>query len=150
MGPPMVPPSINEINSNSMELNHLQRLQSQQDAKISEIGSMLGPLSPSGHVPGLSDDAAAYFDPQSTDFDQFFDIGDLSGGHDFADGSDFDFAIDTDPNHQNQASLHPGHVMSHTSLTNTPSPAGTEEISRDDLRLENNPSDRGTKRQRIA
>lgn len=150
MGPPMVPPSINEINSNSMELNHLQRLQSQQDAKISEIGSMLGPLSPSGHVPGLSDDAAAYFDPQSTDFDQFFDIGDLSGGHDFADGSDFDFAIDTDPNHQNQAPLHPGHVMSHTSLTNTPSPAGTEEISRDDLRLENNPSDRGTKRQRIA
>ncbi|EKJ78334.1 hypothetical protein FPSE_01439 [Fusarium pseudograminearum CS3096] len=150
MGPPMVPPSMNEINSNSIELNNLQRLHSGQDAKISEIDNILGPLSPSGHVPGLSDDTAAYFDPQATDFDQLFDISQLSGGHDFADGSDFDFAMDTDPNHQNQAPLHPGHVMSHTSLTNTPSPAGTEEIPRDDLRLENNPPDRGTKRQRVA
>jgi heat shock transcription factor len=149
MGPPMAPPSINEINSNSMDLDQLQRLQSEQDAKISELGSMLGPLSPSGHVPGLGDDAGAYFDPQSTDFDQFFDINALSGEHQFGDGNDFNFTLDTDPNHQNQASLHPGHVMHHASHTNTPSPAGTEEILRDDLRLENTP-DRGTKRQRVA
>ncbi|GKU14972.1 heat shock factor protein [Fusarium langsethiae] len=149
MGPPMAPPSINEINSNSMDLDQLQRLQSEQDAKISELGSMLGPLSPSGHVPGLGDDAGAYFDPQSTDFDQFFDINALSGEHQFGDGNDFNFTLDTDPNHQNQASLHPGHVMPHASHTNTPSPAGTEEILRDDLRLENTP-DRGTKRQRVA
>ncbi|KAL6919752.1 hypothetical protein ACHAPO_008745 [Fusarium lateritium] len=152
MGPPMAPPSINEIHSNSIDLDQLQRLQSEQDAKISELGNMLGPLSPSGHVPGLSDDAGAYFDPQSTDFDQFFDINALSGEHQFGDGNDFNFTLDTDPNHQNhqnQASLHPGHMMPHASHTNTPSPAGTEEIHRDDLRLENTP-DRGTKRQRVA
>jgi heat shock transcription factor len=149
MGPPMAPPSINEISSNQIDLDQLQRLQSEQDAKISELGSMLGPLSPSGHVPGLSDDAGAYFDGPSTDFDQFFDISALSGEHQFGDGNDFNFTLDTDPNHPNQTSLHPGHVMPHASHTNTPSPAGTEEILRDDLRLENTP-DRGTKRQRVA
>lgn len=149
MGPPMAPPSINEINSNQIDLDQLQRLQSEQDAKISELGSILGPLSPSGHVPGLGDDAGAYFDPQSADFDQFFDINALSDNHNFGDGNDFNFTLDTDPNHPNQASLHPGHVMPLTNHTNTPSPAGTEEILRDDLRLDHTP-DRGTKRQRVA
>ncbi|RGP71093.1 hypothetical protein FLONG3_7270 [Fusarium longipes] len=149
MAPPMAPPSINEISSNQMSLEELQRLQSEQDSKISELSSLLGPLSPSGHVPGLGDDGGTFFDPQSTDFDQFFDINAMSGEPQFSDGNDFNFTLDTDPNNPNHASLHPGHVMPHTSHTNTPSPAGTEEIHRDDLRLENTP-DRGTKRQRVA
>lgn len=152
MGPPMAPPSLNEINTNQMDLDQLQRLQSEQDAKISELGNILGPLSPSGHIPGLGDDNGAYFDPQPTDFDQFFDsnafLGDAQYG---ADGNDFNFTLDTDPNHhhQQQGQLHPGHIMHHASNTNTPSPAGTEEILRDDLRLESTP-DRGIKRQRVG
>ncbi|KAM0236595.1 hypothetical protein ACHAP5_009326 [Fusarium lateritium] len=157
MGPPMAPPSLNEINTNQMDLDQLQRLQSEQDAKISELGNILGPLSPSGHIPGLGDDNGAYFDPQPTDFDQFFDssafLGDAQYG---ADGNDFNFTLDTDPNHHQQqqgqlqqGQLHPGHMMHHASNTNTPSPAGTEEILRDDLRLESTP-DRGIKRQRVG
>ncbi|KAM0205355.1 hypothetical protein ACHAQI_009219 [Fusarium lateritium] len=157
MGPPMAPPSLNEINTNQMDLDQLERLQSEQDAKISELGNILGPLSPSGHIPGLGDDNGAYFDPQPTDFDQFFDssafLGDAQYG---ADGNDFNFTLDTDPNHNQQqqgqiqqGQLHPGHMMHHTSNTNTPSPAGTEEILRDDLRLESTP-DRGVKRQRVG
>jgi heat shock transcription factor len=147
----MAPPSLNEINTNQMDLDQLQRLQSEQDAKISELGSILGPLSPSGHIPGLGDDSGAYFDPQPTDFDQFFDsnafLGDAQYG---ADGNDFNFTLDTDPNHHHQqGQLHPGHIMPHASNTNTPSPAGTEEILRDDLRLESTP-DRGIKRQRVG
>ncbi|KAF9776753.1 hypothetical protein IL306_005031 [Fusarium sp. DS 682] len=146
MGPPMAPPSLNEINSNQLDLDQLQRLQSEQDAKISELGNILGPLSPSGHVPGLADNET-YFDPHSTDFDQFFDSSALFGdGQLNADGTDFDFGID--PNHPNP-SLHPGHPMSLMSHHNTPSPAGTEDIPRDDLRLETTP-DRGIKRQRVA
>lgn len=143
MGPPMAPPSINEINSNQIDLDHLQRLQNEQDTKIHELSSMLGPLSPSGQIPGLGDDAGAYFDPNSTDFDNYFDI------NQFTDGNDFNFGLETDSNQPNQAPLHSGHVMPHMSHTNTPSPAGTEEILRDDLRLEHTP-DRGTKRQRVA
>jgi heat shock transcription factor len=149
----MAPPSLNEINTNQMDLDQLQRLQSEQDAKISELSNILGPLSPSGHIPGLGDDNGAYFDPQPTDFDQFFDsnafLGDAQYG---ADGNDFNFTLDTDPNHhqqQQQGQLHPGHMMHHISNTNTPSPAGTEEILRDDLRLESTP-DRGIKRQRVG
>ncbi|KAF4449128.1 hypothetical protein F53441_7524 [Fusarium austroafricanum] len=149
MGPPMAPPSLNEINSNQIDLDHLQRLQSEQDAKISELGNILGPLSPSGHVPGLGD-GEAYFDPQQADFDQYFDSGALFGDTQFnGDGNDFNFNLDADPNHQNPSSLHPGHPIPHMSNTNTPSPAGTEEIFRDDPRLESTP-DRGIKRQRVG
>ncbi|EWZ51661.1 hypothetical protein FOCG_14058 [Fusarium oxysporum f. sp. radicis-lycopersici 26381] len=148
MGPPMAPPSLNEINTNQLDLDQLQRLQSEQDAKISELGSILGPLSPSGHVPGLGDNEA-YFDPQSADFDQFFDSNALFGeGQYNTDGTDFNFSLDTDPSHQN-LSLHTGHPLHHVSHHNTPSPAGTEEISRNDLRLDSTP-DRGIKRQRVG
>ncbi|KAJ9428392.1 hypothetical protein QL093DRAFT_2134933 [Fusarium oxysporum] len=148
MGPPMAPPSLNEINTNQLDLDQLQRLQSEQDAKISELGSILGPLSPSGHVPGLGDNEA-YFDPQSADFDQFFDSNALFGeGQYNTDGTDFNFSLDTDPSHQNP-SLHTGHPLHHVSHHNTPSPAGTEEISRNDLRLDSTP-DRGIKRQRVG
>ncbi|KAF5572694.1 heat shock factor [Fusarium pseudoanthophilum] len=148
MGPPMAPPSLNEINTNQLDLDQLQRLQSEQDAKISELGSILGPLSPSGHVPGLGDNEA-YFDPQSADFDQFFDSNALFGDGQYnTDGTDFNFSLDTDPSHPNSA-LHTGHPIPHVSHHNTPSPAGTEEITRNDLRLDSTP-DRGIKRQRVG
>ncbi|KAM0556836.1 hypothetical protein ACHAPJ_005896 [Fusarium lateritium] len=150
MGPPMAPPSLNEISTNQMDLDQLQRLQSEQDAKISELGSLLGPLSPSGHIPGLGEGEASYFD-QPTDYDQFFNDNVFMGNDQFGtDGNDFNFTLDTDPNqnNQNQTSLHPG-PMPHASNTNTPSPAGTEEIPRGDLRLDSTP-DRGNKRQRVG
>ncbi|KAF5021382.1 hypothetical protein F66182_6571 [Fusarium sp. NRRL 66182] len=147
MGPPMAPPSLNEIKTNQSELDQLQRLQSEQDANINELGTLLGPLSPSGHIPGLGD--GEYFDPPSSDFDQYFDSNALFGGQFPADGNDFNFTLDTDPNHHHQASLNLGHGIPHASVTNTPSPAGTEEIPRDDLRLDGAP-DRGIKRQRVG
>ncbi|CCT62757.1 related to heat shock transcription factor [Fusarium fujikuroi IMI 58289] len=148
MGPPMAPPSLNEINTNQLDLDQLHRLQSEQDAKISELGSILGPLSPSGHVPGLGD-TEAYFDPHPADFDQFFDSNALFGDGQYnTDGTDFNFSLDTDQSHPN-SSLHTGHPIPHVSHHNTPSPAGTEEITRSDLRLDSTP-DRGIKRQRVG
>ncbi|KAJ4237283.1 Heat shock transcription factor [Fusarium solani] len=148
MQPPMAPPSLNEINTNQIDLEQLQRLQSEQDAKISELGNLLGPLSPSGHIPGLGE-GESYFDPPPVDLDQYFDSNAfLNDGHFGGDGNDFNFTLDTDPTHQN-TSLHPGHAVPHGGNTNTPSPAGTEEIPRDDLGLDGNP-DRVSKRQRVG
>ncbi|KAF4982631.1 hypothetical protein FZEAL_1780 [Fusarium zealandicum] len=149
MQPPMAPPSLNEISTNQVDLDQLQRLQSEQDAKISELGTMLGPLSPSGHIPGLGEGAEAYFDPPQVDLDQYFDSNAfLNDSHFGGDGNDFNFTLDTEHSHNNQ-SLHPGQAMPHGGNTNTPSPAGTEEISRDDLGLDGTP-DRGIKRQRVG
>ncbi|KAF4468741.1 Heat shock factor [Fusarium albosuccineum] len=148
MQPPMAPPSLNEINTNQVDLEQLQRLQSEQDAKISELGSLLGPLSPSGHIPGLGE-GDGYFEPPPVDLDTYFDSSAfLNDGHFGGDGNDFNFTLDTDAAHNN-SSLHPGQVMHQGGITNTPSPAGTEEIPRDDLGLDGSPG-RGTKRQRVG
>ncbi|CAM1504811.1 Fc.00g024020.m01.CDS01 [Cosmosporella sp. VM-42] len=159
MQPPMAPPSLHQINTNSVDLDQLQQLQREQDAKISELGSLLGPLSPSGHIPGLGE--GEYFDNATgVDIDQFLDTNafldnnpygghDMNyGGHDghFGDGDDFNFSLDPDPNN----SLHPGGANITGGINNnTPSPAGTEEIQRDDFGLDGSPN-RGTKRQRVG
>ncbi|KAM5377357.1 hypothetical protein ACJZ2D_005038 [Fusarium nematophilum] len=150
MQSPMAPPSLNEINTNQVDLEQLQRLQSEQDAKISELGSLLGPLSPSGHIPGLGEGTDTYFDPPQVDLDQYFDSSAfLNDSHFGGDGNDFNFTLDADAPHNN-SSLHPGQVMPHGGSTNTPSPAGTEEIPRDDLGFDGDSPDRGIKRQRVG
>ncbi|KAF7562432.1 hypothetical protein G7046_g1703 [Stylonectria norvegica] len=134
MQSPMPPPSLHQIGSNQVDLGQLQQLQRQQDAKISELGSLLGPLSPSGHIPGLG---------ENTDANAFLN-DDAFGG----DGNDFNFSLDQDA-HNNM--LDPGHLggLNNNNNNNTPSPAGTEEILRDDLGLNDSPS-HGIKRQRVG
>ena len=123
--PQAVPPSINEINTNQMDLAQLQRLQSEQDAKIHELSEMLGPLSPSGRIPGLADGEDGYFnEPSNVDLDQFFDSNAFLNDANFgADGNDFNFNIDADGN-----AVQGGDDNDE----NNPSPANTEEIERED------------------
>lgn len=148
MQSPVAPPSLNQISSNQVDLAHLERLQNEQDAKIHELGSMLGPLSPSGHIPGLGEGTEpSYFEPAQVDLDQYFDSNAfLHDGNFGGDGNDFNFNLDTDTSLNN--SLDPAQMMGQA-FNNTPSPAGTEEIVRDDLKQDPSPC-RGVKRQRVG
>lgn len=153
MQPPMAPPSLHQINTNQIDLDELQRLQNEQDAKIHELGSLLGPLSPSGHIPGLDEGENPYFDPPPVDLEPYLDSSVFFPDNNFTndnhfggDGNDFNFNLDTDPNNANHTnnSLDPGRAIGN----NTPSPAGTEEIPRPDFGIRSSPQ-RGVKRQRV-
>lgn len=171
-------PSLHEIQSTQAELDALQRLQNQQADHIDALTHLLGPLSPSGRIPGLDEHGnpnTSYFD--NVDYDQFihqnafsdpaFDTAGLDGmgvpGG--ADGTDFNFSLDgsgatgagTDflaggagagaaaaAPVGGDGGLQPGRVFETTSAANTPSPAGTEEITRTDF----DSPERGTKRRR--
>ena len=165
-------PSLHEIQSTQAELDALQRLQTQQADHIDALTHLLGPLSPSGRIPGLDEHGnpnTSYFD--NVDYDQFihpnafsdpvFDTSGLDGmgipSH--ADGTDFNFSLDgsgagdfmhgaADGSMQAEdagaGGFQPGRVFETTSATNTPSPAGTEEITR----AEYESPERGTKRRR--
>ncbi|KAK2593363.1 Heat shock transcription factor [Conoideocrella luteorostrata] len=138
--PQVAPPSLNEINTNQMDLEQLQRLQSEQDAKIHELTTMLGPLSPSGRIPGLEDGVDAYFDAPPVDIDQFFDSNAFLNDTNFdADGNDFNFNIDADGVGSNP-------LGNKSNGNNTPSPTGTEEIEREDM---NENSSHNIKRRKV-
>ncbi|KAL6881779.1 hypothetical protein HDV57DRAFT_77296 [Trichoderma longibrachiatum] len=151
--PTMPVPSLQTISSNQSELEQLKRLQSEQDAKIHELSGILGPLSPSGHIPGLEDGSEAYFDPPNVDLDQFFDSSAFLNDAHFGDGTDFNFNLDPEalgngvqggvPNSGVNGGLAAG-ISNHA-----PSPTGTEEIHRDGFRLNDSP-EQGTKRRRIG
>ncbi|KAL1843652.1 hypothetical protein VTJ49DRAFT_634 [Mycothermus thermophilus] len=97
-------PFTQEIQNTEAQLEALQRLQSDQAEQIDALTQMLGPLSPSGRIPGLDEHGnpnTNYFD--SVDFNEFvnptafgdqnFDGGDLDGMG-AADGTDFNFSLD--------------------------------------------------------
>lgn len=106
---------------------------------------MLGPLSPSGHIPGLGDGNEAYFDPPNVDLDQYFDSNAFLNDANFGgDGTDFNFGLDHH-DAQNPLDNHP----ETKSGKDTPSPTDTEEIQRDDFGNDSNPS-RDNKRQRVG
>ncbi|EAA33926.2 heat-shock transcription factor-1 [Neurospora crassa OR74A] len=100
------------------ELDALQRLQEEQASQIDRLTSLLGPLSPSGRIPGIDEhgnpnSAAGYFD--STDIEQYlndnafsdpaYEFSGLPGANGTGDGaSDFNFNLDdgfdlTNPTH---------------------------------------------------
>lgn len=155
--PAMQPPSIHQINANQSELEELQRIQSEQAAKINELTDMLGPLSPSGRIPGLGDggEDQDYFDPPNVDLDQYFDSNAFLNDANFGDGTDFNFNLDggggVDANGGVGGGLEVPGVGAHSGPgtgNNTPSPAGTEEIPRVDFEA---PSvDRSGKRRRVG
>lgn len=151
-----VPPSIQRMNETEEELEQLQRLQKEQTQKLEDLSTLLGPLSPSGRIPGLGETTDYFTD--DIDINQYLDsnIYTNDGGNgDFNfDSTTFndtanldwhpeitDFAGGTGAN-----KLEPGRVVeTNTPSHRSPSPSGTEEIKREDL--EDSPS-RATKRQR--
>ncbi|KND94074.1 Heat shock factor protein [Tolypocladium ophioglossoides CBS 100239] len=143
--PTMQPPSLHQINTNQVDLDQLQRLQSEQDAKIHELSEMLGPLSPSGHIPGLGDGNDAYFDTPNVDLDQYFDSNAFLNDANFGDGSDFNFNLDAGGMH-NPLNSNGGEIKHQGK--DTPSPTGTEEIQRDDFGGMS--PDRDSKRRRMG
>lgn len=144
MGSSILPPNLHQISQTQHELERLQKLQHDQSEKLGELSSLLGPMSPSGQIPGLADGSSQYFD-DNIDFGQYLDSNAYHG-----DGSglnpEFDFstphfdptsleALNTDnlfpiPSHLNGGSRI---VETDTPSHNSSSPGGTEEIPRDDL-----------------
>lgn len=152
--PSMQPPSLYEIRQTQAEMEALQQLQSDQAAKLDELSSILGPLSPSGRIPGVdeSGNQTGYFD--NIDYDQYLDpvaLDDLHyNGNDFPgggvstgniDGNDFNFSLDgpsdvataSAPHLATSGGLKSERVPESAPGRDTPSPAGTEEILRNDL-----------------
>ena len=178
--PAMPPPSLHQIGSNQHDLSELQRVQSEQAARINELSEMLGPLSPSGRIPGLGANSAGpgmgggdgtdnnYFDPSNTvDFDQFFDPNAFLNDQNFGDGNDFNFNLDGSVN-TGGAGVDGQHMppgmgsgglevpqagtAGNSPGNNTPSPVGTEEIPRTDFAGAGMamPDDRSGKRRRMG
>ncbi|KAK4166127.1 putative heat shock factor protein [Cladorrhinum sp. PSN259] len=172
-----VPPPLADLEASSLQLEQLQQLQSQQALEIDTLNSMLGPLSPSGRIPGLDMNGQpnhSYF--SNDDIDQFINssafadptTGGGVGGHngfgDFSDytgdhnggAHDFNFSLDGaggmgdfDANNLFDGTGGPGEGGSRISAANnTPSPAGTEEIARPDFLNGGDSPERDTKRRR--
>ncbi|KAF9877637.1 HSF-type DNA-binding protein [Colletotrichum karsti] len=147
------PPSLQQINFNSADLAALQRMQEEQAAKLDHLSSMLGPLSPSGHIPGIDENGnvnqnGGYFG-NDLDIDQFLNADayhgeDTYNGVNFGgDGNDFNFSLDG-------ATPTAGVAGVNGTAINTPSSSsGTEEIPRDGFETYNGSPDRGIKRRRV-
>lgn len=128
-------PSLDHISNNQTDLDQLERLQREQDAKISELSGILGPLSPSGHIPGLdSENNDTYFDAPNVDLDQYFDSSAFLNDANFGDGSDFNFNLDG---------------VGLDAVDGVPSPTGTEEIQREDFAADD-VSSHDNKRRRVG
>lgn len=155
--PSGIPASIQRMSQTEEELEQLQRLQKEQTQKLEDLSSLLGPLSPSGRIPGL-DESPDYFGGEELDINQYLDPNAFT-----ADGTGSDFNFDTPAfNDSTNLDWHPemtdfaggtsGHGMepgriveTNTPSHKSPSPSGTEEIMREDM--EDSPS-RAAKRQR--
>ncbi|KAG6010862.1 hypothetical protein E4U21_002530 [Claviceps maximensis] len=137
--PQMTPPSLNQISTNQIDLDQLQKLQREQDAKIQELSEMLGPLSPSGRIPGLGDASDGYFDPPNVDLDQFFDSNAFLNDTTFGtDGTDFNFGLDAGGAGVDTLGEedNPNNGNSNDNTNNSASsPTGAEDIKLDDVPL---------------
>lgn len=151
------PPSLYQIQNTQAEIESLQQMQRDQASKISELSSMLGPLSPLRHIPDVDENFKYphnYFDDAShaVDMDQFLDpgaFGDMPSYNDLhgplptgTDGNDFNFDVGADGGVVDYGAVagglgagayEGGRIFDANTPEHTPSPAGTEEISRDDL-----------------
>jgi heat shock transcription factor, other eukaryote len=149
---PVAPPSLEHINFSKEEIDALQRMQEEQAAKLDQLSSLLGPLSPSGRIPGIDEngEVAGYFSDPSVDIDQFLNSeAFMDGNHDFSaaqfagDGDDFNFSLDGPAEN---TLLHNRVIDAGSANTDTPSPADTEEITRDDFRQDDSPSHNAKRR----
>ncbi|KAJ2970678.1 hypothetical protein NUW58_g9623 [Xylaria curta] len=154
--PSGVPASIQRMSQTEEELEQLQRLQKEQTQKLEDLSTLLGPLSPSGRIPGL-DESPDYFG-DDLDISQYLDPNAYTAD---GSGNDFNFDapafndstnLDWHPEMTDFAGgtagqgLEPGRVVeTNTPSHKSPSPSGTEEITREDM--EDSPN-RAAKRQR--
>ncbi|KAK3683820.1 hypothetical protein B0T22DRAFT_385339 [Podospora appendiculata] len=172
------PPSLQDLQFTQSEIENLQRLTDQNASHINHLSSILGPLSPSGRIPGLDDHVNAnpgYFD-DSSDFDQFINTSALSDQSAFepgfgggmglgmagnGDGNDFNFSLDGPHDYlqglssstsngngllTGDGAYDSGRVYDMNSPVNSPSPAATEEITRNEADSPERDSKRRRKR----
>ncbi|KAI1347222.1 hypothetical protein F5Y01DRAFT_249215 [Xylaria sp. FL0043] len=158
--PSGVPASIQRMSQTNEEIEQLERLQREQSQKLENLSSILGPLSPSGRIPGLEDASTDYFG-EDLDLSQYLEPNIYA-----TDGSGADFNFDTAAfnDHANldwhpemtdfagtatgQHGMEPGRVVETNTPSHTsPSASGTEEITREEF--EESPG-RVAKRQRRA
>ncbi|WYZ36646.1 hypothetical protein EsH8_II_000152 [Colletotrichum jinshuiense] len=154
MGSAAPPPSLQQINFNQEDLAALHRMQEEQAAKLDHLSSMLGPLSPSGQIPGIDENGNVngYFDGD-LDIDQFLNTDAFQGENTYSgvnfngDGNDFNFTLDGSAPIGGDARRG---VNGGGNVNSTPSPSGTEEITRDGFDGLTGSPDRGTKRRRVG
>ncbi|KAI1343861.1 hypothetical protein F5Y15DRAFT_180487 [Xylariaceae sp. FL0016] len=152
-----LPASIQRMTQTNEELEALQRLQHEQSQKIEDLNHLLGPMSPSGRIPGVEE---GYFNGEDVDLSQYLDSSAFGAdgiGNDFTynppefnGGSNFDWNADFTDFGTNEAgngdTVGTNRVVeTETPSHKSPSPSGTEEILREDL--EESPG-RAAKRQR--
>lgn len=90
-------PSLAELGYTQAELDELMRLQREQNERIEGVASSLAPLSPSGSIPGLSDNQ--YFGENgdgtnsnsNLDLDQFLNTDNYYGNGDGTDYNNYNF-----------------------------------------------------------
>ncbi|KAI0392700.1 hypothetical protein F5Y17DRAFT_435559 [Xylariaceae sp. FL0594] len=153
--PSAVPASIERMSQTEEELEKLQQLQREQSQKLEDLSALLGPLSPSGRIPGIGEQND-YFG-EDIDISQYLEPNAYT-----ADGTGNDFNFDaafTDNSNLNwpaevtdfagglpAVNHDPSRIMEeNTPSHRSPSPSGTEEIPREDF--EDSPT-RALKRQR--
>jgi heat shock transcription factor, other eukaryote len=168
MGSTPQPPSLQQIDFDKESLEALQKMQEEQAKNLDDLSQLLGPLSPSGRIPGLEEtgNGSPYFDDNKFDMDQFINsnaflhdgVQDFNNAQFATDGNDFNFNLDGTGagGMGGGSSSNAGGVFDQgrvydegSTANNTPSPGGTEEISRDDFGQEDSP-DRGIKRRRVG
>lgn len=94
------PPSLGAMAYTQAELEQLTAMQEAQAAKLSELSSLIQPLSPGGAI--TNQDGSQYFPPEpgaNLDLDQFLDTGAYytngeGGDYSYNDNADFDFNFD--------------------------------------------------------
>ncbi|KAI1431329.1 hypothetical protein GGR50DRAFT_86503 [Xylaria sp. CBS 124048] len=142
--PSAMPASIQRISQTEEELEQLQRLQKEQTQKLEDLSTLLGPLSPSGRIPGL-EEGADYFG-EDLDISQYLDPNAYTadaGANEFNfdtstfnDGTNLDWHPEMTEFSSGVAghTAEPGRVVeTNTPSYKSPSPSGTEEITRDEF-----------------
>ncbi|KAK4241381.1 hypothetical protein C8A03DRAFT_41207 [Achaetomium macrosporum] len=156
-------PPLHDMQTTQAELEALQQLSNEQTSQIDALTHLLGPLSPSGRIPGVDEHGnpnASYFD--NVDYDQFINLEgtDLNGMGGIpgtgTDGADFNFSLDgatadfvpgaadAIANSSGTTTQNGDSSGSGPSSNNPPSPSGTEEITRAEFES----PERGNKRRR--
>lgn len=155
------PPPLEEVHQQKDQIEEINRRLGQVGDNIDHLASILAPLSPNGHIPGLdmanNPHADGYFTGADSNFDvnQWLEPGALDGNFNFnlddipsnpdggtfggIDGNDFDFSVPENPDFSGQpanATTMPDTLPVPTTTAgghDTPSPAVTEEIQRPEL-----------------
>lgn len=95
--PPELPvPNMEHWTATQNELDFLEKTLKEQDSKVTNLSTMLQPLSPSGTIPGLNDPAGynglGSIPSDPLDFDNMFNTNDYFG--DASTGQDLNFGTD--------------------------------------------------------